>query len=490
MSTSTTSLVSTDARSHPVAQRARVAARNAETGPRSLVVAFDVLVLALTALTARSSMSPPHVFSIAVVVVLAVSGSYRLRVSLSALEEAPGIAVRVGCALLAVLPFVDLDSGVGAAYVPALTATALLVLGRGTSYAVIRSARRRGRLCEPTVLVGGGVVAAEIARRLREHPEYGLDPIGYVDATRPRWAGAADPVDLFDLGDPASELDVPRLGDAAELCPILVARGVRRVVVAFGASTEKEMVSVLRAASLDGVDVFIVPRFFDVGLGGFSPSSDRIWGVPIRRLRPLAVHRASWRLKRGLDIVVSGLGLLLAAPLMILIALAIKVSSPGPILFRQHRVGRYGGEFTILKFRTMPANHVPERWNAAVGEDTFAVGRWLRRSSLDELPQLWNVLWGDMSLVGPRPEIRTFVDEFTRDVDGYYDRHRFPAGLTGWAQVNGMRAHCSIEERARFDNQYIEHWSLWFDVVILMRTVTTAVRDHLTHRIERDAPEA
>ncbi len=489
MSTSTTSLVSTDGLTHPGATGARAAARGVETGPLALVLAFDVLALSLAALAARGSMSPPHVLSIAVIVVLALSGSYRIRITMSALEEAPGVAVRVGCALLVVLPLVDLESGVGAAYLPALAATGLLVVGRGASYGVIRAARRRGRLSEPTVLVGGGVVAAEIVRRLREHPEYGLDPVGFVDAQQP--GRFADPR-LVGLADPApGRLDVPRLGDVQELCPILVSRGVRRVIVAFGASTEKEMVTVLRAASLDGVEVFIVPRFFDVGLGGYSRSSDSIWGMPVRRLRPLAVHRLSWRFKRALDVVVAGLGLLLAAPLMLVIAVAIKLSSPGPVLFRQHRVGRYGGEFTILKFRSMPANHVPDTWNAAVGEDTFAVGRLLRRSSLDELPQLWNVLRGDMSLVGPRPEIRTFVEEFSRDVDGYYDRHRFPAGLTGWAQVNGMRAQCVIEERAQFDNQYIEHWSLWLDVVILMRTVTTAVRDFLTRRIERrDVPEA
>lgn len=468
------------------ARDVRTSARAAETGPLSLVVAFDVLALALTALAARGRMSPPHLLSIVIVVVLALSGSYRLRVSLSALEEAPRLAVRVGCALLVVLPLVDVGSNLSGAYVPALAATGLLVVGRGASYGVIRTARRRGRLRESTVLVGGGVVAAEIVRRLREHPGYGLDPVGYVDTTDPERLAARGRVGLSDPvpGGPG----IPRLGDVRELCPIVMSCGVRRIVVAFGAAAESEMVSILRAASLDGVDVFIVPRFFDVGLGGLSPSADSIWGIPVRRLLPLATHRWSWRLKRALDIVVAGLGFVLAAPLMAVIAVAIKLSSPGPILFRQPRIGRYGGEFTILKFRTMPANHVPDSWNAAVGQDTFAVGRWLRRSSLDELPQLWNILRGDMSLVGPRPEIRTFVDEFSRDVDGYYDRHRFPAGLTGWAQVNGMRAHCSIEERAQFDNQYIEHWSLWFDVVILMRTVTTAFRDFLTRRTEHRGP--
>ncbi len=488
MSTSTTSLSSSQAGTAAMASEAHSVARHAETGPLSLTVAFDVLAVTLVALIARGVMSPPHAFSVAIVAVLALSGSYRLRVGLSALEEAPGIAVRVGCALLVVLPFIELDSGVGGAYLPAGAAVGLLVLGRGAAYGAIRAARRHGRLREPTVLVGSGAVAAEIIRRLREHPEYGLDPVGYVDATHsrrfpdPRLAGAPAPA--------PGAIDVPRLGGVADLCPVLVARGVRRVIVAFGASTEQEMVSVLRAASLDGVEVFIVPRFFDVGLGGFSRSTDSIWGMPVRRLRPLAVHRLSWRLKRALDIFVSGLGLLLAAPLMLVIAVAIRLSSPGPILFRQHRVGRFGGEFTILKFRTMPANHVSDTWNAAVGQETFAVGRWLRRSSLDELPQLWNVLRGDMSLVGPRPEIRTFVDEFSRDVDGYYDRHRFPAGLTGWAQVNGMRAQCLIEERAQFDNQYIEHWSLWLDMVILVRTVSTAVRDFATRRTEHGGPEA
>jgi lipopolysaccharide/colanic/teichoic acid biosynthesis glycosyltransferase len=177
------------------------------------------------------------------------------------------------------------------------------------------------------------------------------------------------------------------------------------------------------------------------------------------------------------DVVSAGLLLAVSSPLLALLAVAVRLSSPGPILFRQRRIGQHGHEFELLKFRSMRLEHDGATAWKATDEHQTTAGRWLRRTSLDELPQLWNVLRGDMSLVGPRPERPHFVARFSADIPGYDDRHRIPVGLTGWAQVHGLRGdNTSLTERARFDNLYIEDWSLWLDVVTLLRTAGAVVR--------------
>ena len=192
---------------------------------------------------------------------------------------------------------------------------------------------------------------------------------------------------------------------------------------------------------------------------------------------PSALRRTAWRAKRVFDLTCASVALLVSAPVAGLIALAVRLSSPGPVLFRQRRIGQDGREFELLKFRSMHVHHDGSTSWTATSSDQTTVGRWLRRTSLDELPQLWNVLRGDMSLVGPRPERPHFVDLLREEIPGYRDRHRLPVGLTGWAQVHGLKGDdTSLDERARFDNVYIESWSLWLDVVVLLRTVATVMR--------------
>ena len=244
--------------------------------------------------------------------------------------------------------------------------------------------------------------------------------------------------------------------------------------------------------SLRDVHVHIVPRFFEVGLAPSGPDVDDIWGIPVYRVRQAALQRWAWRFKRATDIVVAGALIAMTAPVMAVAALIVRLSGPGPILFRQRRIGQHGEEFEVLKFRTLPADHVANRagvvWamNASMDEYTIKVGRFLKYTSIDELPQLFNILRGDMTLVGPRPERGYLVEQFNRNVDGYAHRHRLPVGLTGWAQVHGLRGETSIAERARFDNQYIEHWSLWLDIVILVRTIVS----ELPGRRDTNAPPA
>jgi lipopolysaccharide/colanic/teichoic acid biosynthesis glycosyltransferase len=248
------------------------------------------------------------------------------------------------------------------------------------------------------------------------------------------------------------------------------------VIVAFGPARESELVGVLRTAVRHDVEVHIVPRFFDCGVAPQGPDTDDVRGIPLYRVRRAALRDRAWVLKRIVDVVVAGAALIATAPFFLLGALLVRRGSPGPIFFRQKRVGQNGREFEMLKFRTLPVDYVDNKCNASDDDYQSGAARFLRRSSLDELPQLLNVLRGDMSLVGPRPERRYLVEQFNQDVNGYSDRWRLPVGMTGWAQVNGLRGETSLEERARFDNQYIEHWSLWRDFVVLVRTLTEVVR--------------
>ncbi len=175
----------------------------------------------------------------------------------------------------------------------------------------------------------------------------------------------------------------------------------------------------------------------------------------------------------------TSLGLLVLSPLLFVLAVAVKLSSRGPVLYRQARVGRDGREFDMLKFRSMRIGAEEQTgpvWTVADDPRVTGVGRLLRRWSLDELPQLWNVLRGDMSLVGPRPERRVFVERFSQQMPRYFERHRVKSGLTGWAQVNGLRGDTSIAERTLYDLHYVENWSLALDVKILLMTVHHVLR--------------
>jgi exopolysaccharide biosynthesis polyprenyl glycosylphosphotransferase len=210
------------------------------------------------------------------------------------------------------------------------------------------------------------------------------------------------------------------------------------------------------------------------GLASLRGGIEEFEGVPLIRLRESPLYGWNRALKRTLDLAVGGLALTLALPLMALITAAIKLSSPGPVLLRQERMGIDGRRFTMLKFRTMRTDAEADTgpvWAAADDPRRTRVGALLRRFSLDELPQLWNVLKGEMSLVGPRPERPVFVESFRRSLPGYMLRHKVKAGMTGWAQINGWRGNTSLEKRLEFDLYYIERWSLGFDLKILLHTL-------------------
>jgi len=349
-------------------------------------------------------------------------------------------------------PLAFLDMRMYAVLVGSTIATVLLL--RIVMFKVVHLIRTRGYDLEDTLIVGAGPVGVQVAEALETNREFGLAPFGFLDR--------------FDEEPP-----YPIVGRPEQLISVLEETGIRHVVLAFGAASEEELVGYVRRCSLLPVQFYAVPRFFELGVSNDQVvrEVDGFALVPLRR--PGHGHQM-WPAKRAFDMVVSAFLLLLTSPVMAACALAVRLSSRGPILFKQLRVGRDGRPFEILKFRSMRVNDDSNtRWSVDDDDRVTKVGRFLRKSHLDELPQIINVLKGEMSIVGPRPERPYFVEQFTDEIDGYAERHRVPAGITGWAQVNGFWGDTSIEARVRLDNRYIENWSLWRDLVIALRTIPT-----------------
>ncbi|MFE4354814.1 sugar transferase [Kitasatospora xanthocidica] len=394
-------------------------------------------------------------------------GLYRPRLTLSVLDELPALSAR---AVVATAFAVTLSGGLGGhwpdcgpaspARLTVLLGAQLLIVavGRAVLYHLVRRIRRSRP--SPVLVLGAGRLGRRVAAALRAHGEYGMRPVGFLDADPPLLPG---------------DTDLPVLGGREALEREVRRHGVQHVIATAGAADEAETAATLRDAARLGCQVWLVPALREYGSLPAAPitGGDHLWGFPCLRLGSPAMRRPGWAAKRALDVTAAAVGLLLLAPVLVLCALAVRFDTGPGVLFRQQRTGLDGRVFTVLKFRTLRPSNEHEsatRWNISQDHRMGAVGRLLRKSSLDELPQLWNVLRGDMSLVGPRPERPYFVMRFGQAYPEYADRHRVPVGLTGLAQVNGLRGDTSIEDRARFDNRYIESWSLWQDVKILCRT--------------------
>jgi exopolysaccharide biosynthesis polyprenyl glycosylphosphotransferase len=272
-------------------------------------------------------------------------------------------------------------------------------------------------------------------------------------------------------------LSAPLLGGQDSLAKVLRRHKAQVAILAFVHEREASLATQLRECAGNGVEFFFVPRFLQIH--GHNHRVDMVRGIPLARIRQAPFHTLGWPLKRVFDVVIASFSMIIVAPLMLLIALAVRFETGPGIIFRQVRVGRDGHQFTCYKFCSMkPAGEQEsqERWSVAGDDRIGPVGRFIRASSIDELPQLFNVLRGDMSIVGPRPERPYFVSRFADEHPGYHDRHRVPVGLTGFAAVNGLRGDTSIGERVEFDNLYIETWSLWLDVKIILRTFAAVFR--------------
>lgn len=434
----------------------------AERASRWLIPGTDLIAAAagVTIIASTDALRTGMViYAVLALIILSLSGSHVTRINPRLGQDLPGLVGRMAAPLLIVVMLSD--QAAVTVRVAGMT-TLLLLFGRAASYGGVRWLREHGHVCENTLIVGAGDIGVDVANMLRQHPEFGLVPIGFLDT----------------FTEPG--LPLPVLGSAARLAALTRAHDVRRVLVAYGRTPEPELVRHLRDCDDLDVAVHVIPRFFELGVAGHSTFDDDLWGIPLLRLRRAALQLTSRRTKRLFDVVASALILTLVLPIFVLCALAVKLSSRGPVFFQQDRVGQQGRLVRIRKFRTMHLHPDSDtRWGVDPEDGRITrVGRFLRASSLDELPQLINVFRGDMSLVGPRPERPVFVDQFAVEIPRYDDRHRVPAGITGWAQVHGLRGETPINERARFDNAYVENWSLWHDIRILARTVQAV----LTHR--------
>jgi len=246
---------------------------------------------------------------------------------------------------------------------------------------------------------------------------------------------------------------------------------VDEVIIALPNANSEDLLNVIAHCDRSTISIKVLPDQFQIMAGQLSVGE--LSGLPLLNLRDVALRGWKLTLKRAIDLVGSAIGLVLLSPLMFLIAILIKLDSPGPALYTQERMGLDGKRFYLFKFRTMRADaeaHGPG-WTRPDDPRRTRLGAFLRRTNLDELPQLINVLLGDMSLVGPRPERPIYVEEFRKRIPRYMERHREKAGITGWAQVNGLRGDTSIEERTKYDLWYIENWSVWLDIKIILMTI-------------------
>jgi exopolysaccharide biosynthesis polyprenyl glycosylphosphotransferase len=359
-----------------------------------------------------------------------------------------------------------------------LFAGVYLCVARTVLASIHGQAVRNQALATPTLIVGAGVIGEHLVKRLTSDRGYGLRPVGFLDS---------DPMPKADYGSGAA---VPVLGTPDDLAEAIQQTGARRVILAFSSEPDHILVEKVRECERLGVAVSLVPRMFEAI--NDRAILDHVGGLPLISLRPTNPRGWQFAIKHALDRSFAFVALVALAPVMAVIALAVRLESPGPALFRQRRVGRDGHEFTMLKFRTMRGDPAIEGeadagWAAEIRGDlqspatapvdrTTRVGRFLRAASLDELPQLLNVLRGEMSFVGPRPERIRYAHDFERMVQRYTDRHRVKSGITGWAQVNGLRGQTSIADRVEWDNYYIRNWSLALDLKIVMLTVAEVLR--------------
>jgi exopolysaccharide biosynthesis polyprenyl glycosylphosphotransferase len=416
--------------------------------------AADVLGLAVAVGVAGRFSLVPVLYALAVLAVLAASGQHRLRICLRVSDQVGRIVIAAALSLLPLLPWLPAGYAVRLAFCSA----GLVLVSRSAASAALRAARSRGLLAEPALVVGAGTLGAYIGDLMREHPELGLRPQGYLDD-----------------GPPRQDLPLPTLGTPADLAEVVNRLGIRRVIVCYAAGRDEDLVTVLRASRPLRAEVSVVPRLYEVGFAVPRSCLDEIWGIPLIPLRRIGPPPGLW-VKRAFDVSVAAILLVLAAPVLAVLAAAIRLQSGQSPLFRQVRETGNGESATVLKLRTLSGPSDPDTtWTVDAGQCS-RLGQWLRVTHLDELPQLVNVLRGEMSLVGPRPERPYFAERFCCETPRYSDRSRMRAGMTGWAQVHGLHGDTSVFDRARFDNQYIEYWSPWLDVVVLARTLTATFR--------------
>lgn len=339
---------------------------------------------------------------------------------------------------------------------PLLFAFLLSILYRSIIILVLRHVIKSGYKQKKVLIIGGGIAAEKVMRQIISFPELGYRLYGIIAA---KCTGSI-PSGYF-LGDLTRFYDTVRL------------HLVDEVIIALPLSDEKNIINMVEKCEFEGIRVRIVPDFFSIIRNRVV--LEKLGEIPLISIRtePLSLLR-NRIVKRAFDIVFSVFALVVTSPLLLLLSILIKISSPGPVLFKQKRVGSNNIEFYIYKFRSMvvqDGNVTDTKWTTRNDPRVTRIGEFIRRTSLDELPQFWNVIIGNMSVVGPRPEREFFIEEFKRHIRDYKVRHLVKSGITGWAQVNGWRGDTSIQERVEHDIYYLENWDFWFDIRIIWMTV-------------------
>ena len=334
--------------------------------------------------------------------------------------------------------------------------TFLTVVERTALRFCLREVRRKGYNLRYMLIVGAGQVAADMVSRVRLHQELGIQILGCLsrDGLERRGPGG-----------------IPVVGQYSDLRQFLSRTDIDQVVVALPLEDHQILPDIMAELKDSLLDIKVIPDIYQfASIGG---AIEEFEGLPVISLQGCPLDGINLFAKRALDISIASASLLILSPLLIVIALLVKLTSRGPVLFKQERVSFDGSPFSIIKFRTMvsDAEASGPGWTKPGDARVTLLGRLLRSTSLDELPQLFNVLWGDMSIVGPRPERPVYIKEFRKRIPRYMLRHKVPAGITGWAQVHGWRGDTSIDKRIEYDLYYIENWSLLLDLKIVVMTL-------------------
>ena len=335
-------------------------------------------------------------------------------------------------------------------------------IGRTIQSRIQLSLQTRGWGEERVLIVGTGEVGRIVMQKIKRSPELGYRVVGFVD----------DNIDV------ATVQEVPVLGDTDTLPKVVKNEKINEVIIAMPEATHQETLKIVSKCDRRQVAIKVFPDVFQIMASEVTIGD--LGGLPLLTVRDTAMRGWQLTVKRLVDILGSGAGLVLLSPIMMLLAILIKLDSAGPVFFTQERMGLDGKRFMKLKFRSMRTDAERETgpiWATADDSRRTRLGTFIRSFSIDEVPQLINVLVGDMSLVGPRPERPVFVEQFRNSIPRYMDRHREKAGITGWAQINGLRGDTSIFERTKYDLWYTENWSLALDFRIMLRTLMQIIND-------------
>jgi exopolysaccharide biosynthesis polyprenyl glycosylphosphotransferase len=332
----------------------------------------------------------------------------------------------------------------------------LIWIIREAIYRIEKWYLKKGIVSKRAIFVGDGQRGFELFKKLKAQPAWGIVPVGFV----------CD-----------NEISMPRLGNISDLDQVVKSSAIELVVFNLSQNGQDFIVDYVMKSDNLRLEYMLSPDI--IGLMTFNSEAGQIEGIPVLRWGRTPIEGYARVVKRGFDLLFAAVGIILLSPVLLALAAAVKLDSPGPVLFKQRRIGRNGREFTIYKFRSMrvdEGNANGTGWTVKNDPRRTRVGKFIRRYNLDELPQLFNVLLGRMSLVGPRPEQPDYVEKFKDNIPRYFHRHRVKSGVTGWAQVNGFRGDTSITERTKYDLYYVENWSLVFDIKIIFLTIKSLFR--------------